>query len=165
MVKKFLTLDEELAYTLRSRDASKEYSSCKLGRMKNPEKWKEVLRRYRIKHREQGNKYRRTWLRNNRDKVRVWVKNYDSAHREQINIRKRAYRQENISRIRALDKIRYKLETNQLIRPLQCEWCNAQDSKLHYALPDINNLKEVLWLCNNCYWDWRANNARKPFAP
>lgn len=126
---------------------------------RDPEKFRELSRKYKEEHREEVNEYNRKYRVEHREEIRErlrpYLKSYRKSHQEEHRVSSAEQRK------RFPDEIKARSAANHAIRdgklsPQACEVCGEEKTQAHHD--DYNYPLKVRWLCVNCHNEWHRNN-------
>lgn len=165
-------------YYLEHKEKWKEYG--RKWRELNPEKDKAKKAKYRstAKGKATEEAYRKRYLKEHREEIRIREKKYWEAHKEQKAAKDRRYAERHREELNRKAREKYhedkkkrtlhciRTSVNQAIRygkveKRPCEVCGATPAEAHHC--DYTKPLEVMWLCREHHVEWHKKN--KPIYP
>ena len=144
---------------IKQREASKRY------RENNSEKFKASQKKYREKNKEKLSLSQKEWRNKNPEKYSEWYwKNETSRekkktkHREWLGKNKekqldacRLQRIRNPEKVRARNILRKAVYEGKITKPIICEQCMKEKSRIEGHHDDYSKPLDVKWLCVSCH--------------
>ncbi len=117
---------------------------------KTPEDIREYKAKYYIENKTRLALANKKWVEQNIDKRREVSREWNKKNRETCNKNNKTWKEKNRYKTRTHDKIKHAIIKNKIVRPQNCEHCNAS-TKLHGHHHDYNKPLDVIWLCPSCH--------------
>jgi hypothetical protein len=92
-----------------------------------------------------------SYQKRNPEKTREILRRYHQSHPEKHRENARLYRKLRPEKSLVYNAVLRAVRTGKLIRPACCELCGADDSKLHGHHDDYSKPLEVRWVCSACH--------------
>lgn len=134
----------------RCKDCSKE--DAIIWRTKNPERFKELLKKYR-KSKKGSHKileYKEKNREKSRDYYQKWYKKNGRKRNKNYIITAKKWIENHKEEVKAQRLLRYAVKIGKIIKPKKCEDCK-KEKRLSGHHESYSKPLKVIWLCSSCH--------------
>lgn len=107
----------------------------------------------------------RAWKKNNKEKAKESARKTEQRPeaRAKKNIVNAKYKKKNPDRIRANDKLKRAVKKGAVIKPANCEICDAErpKEKMQGHHEDYNKPLLVIWMCGECHSNYHSGKSER----